>query len=229
MTTPEARTKAERTRELLTDTALRLFRERGYEATTMRLIATEAGVSQGNAYYHFDGKDAFVQELYARLQDEHRERATPLLRRGAPLADNLRATLHAGLDTFAPYHSFGSTMVHVALSRSSSTSPFSEASAAPREAATAIMQEVLAASRGVPGGALGTRLPHLLWLGWLGVTLHWVTDTTEGQRRTRDLVDGVAPLVARAVALSRLPVGRGLAEDLVALLDRLSGPDRQGV
>ena len=62
-------TKSEATREVLVETALRLFRERGYEKTTMRLIATEAGVSQGNAYYYFDGKDAFVQELYARLQD----------------------------------------------------------------------------------------------------------------------------------------------------------------
>lgn len=222
-------TKAERTRELLAQTALRLFRDRGYEATTMRLIATEAGVSQGNAYYHFAGKDAFVQELYARLQDEHRERALPLLRPGVPLADNLRTTLHAGLDVFAPYHSFGSTMLHVALSPSSSVSPFSPDSTRPREAATGIMREVLAASRGVPGGPLGERLPHLLWLGWLGVTLHWVTDTSEDQRRTRDLVDGAAPLVARAFALTRLPVGRGLATDLVALVDRIARSPGSGV
>ena len=37
-------------------TALRLFRERGYEATTMRAIAKEAGVSVGNAYYYFGSK-----------------------------------------------------------------------------------------------------------------------------------------------------------------------------
>ena len=79
-------TKSEATREVLVETALRLFRERGYEKTTMRLIATEAGVSQGNAYYYFDGKDAFVQELYRRIQVEHRRLAEPRLREGAPLA-----------------------------------------------------------------------------------------------------------------------------------------------
>lgn len=217
-------TKSERTRELLVDTALRLFRERGYDATTMRLIASEAGVSQGNAYYHVEGKDAFVQELYSRLQGEHLSRAEPLLREGAPLAENLRAVLHAGLDVFTPWHSFGSTLVQVALSRSSSTSPFSPESGPARAAATSLMDRTLAASRGVPRGPLRQRLPHLLWLGWLGITLHWVSDTSPDQRRTRALVDGVVPILTRVLALSRLPVGRGLAEDVVALVDRLAAP-----
>lgn len=218
--------KSHRTRALLVDTALRLFRDRGYQDTTMRLIATEAGVSPGNAYYYFEGKDALVQELYARIQDEHAERALPLLQPGAPLAENLRRVLHAGLDTIAPYHSFGSTMLQVALTRSTSVSPLSPESATARQAATEIMERTLAASRGVPGGALRSRLPHLLWLGWMGITLHWVTDDSPDQLRTRTLVDGAAPLLARALSLVRLPVGRGLADDVVALTDRLASVPR---
>lgn len=215
-------TKSERTRELLVDTALRLFRERGYEATTMRLVATQAGVSAGNAYYHFEGKDALVQVLYERLQVEHRDRAEPLLVQGAPLADNLRAVLHAGLDVFTPWHAFGDTLVHVALRRSSATSPFSAESGPAREAAIALLTQTLAASRGVPRGPLRDRLPHLLWLGWLGITLHWVTDTSPDQRRTRQLIDGVVLILTRVLALSRLPVGRGLSADVVGLVDRLT-------
>jgi AcrR family transcriptional regulator len=41
--------KSEATRKQLVTTALRLFREQGYEKTTMRAIAKEAGVSTGNA------------------------------------------------------------------------------------------------------------------------------------------------------------------------------------
>ena len=40
-------TKSERTRSLIRDIALRSFRERGYDQTTIRLIAQEAGVSVG--------------------------------------------------------------------------------------------------------------------------------------------------------------------------------------
>ena len=217
-------TKAERTRELLVGTALRLFRERGYEATTMRLIAREAGVSQGSAYYYFEGKDALVHELYVQIQQEHRLRALPLLQDGAGLADNLRTVLHTGLDTMSPYHAFGSTMLHVALSRSSSVSPFSEESAVARAAATSLMREVLAVSRGTRGASVHPRLAELLWLGYLGVTLHWVTDPSADQRRTRVLVDGAAPIIARTVTLSRLPVGRGLAADVFSLMDRLASP-----
>ncbi|QFG67443.1 TetR/AcrR family transcriptional regulator [Ornithinimicrobium pratense] len=217
-------TKAERTRELLVETALRLFRERGYEATTMRLIAHEARMSPGSAYYYFEGKDALVHELYVRIQQEHRQRALPLLQDGAGLADNLRTVLHTGLDTMAPYHAFGSTMLHVALSRSSSVSPFSEESAAARAAATSLMREVLTVSRGPRGTSTHPRLAELLWLGYLGVTLHWVTDTSPDQRRTRVLVDGVAPIIARTVTLSRLPVGRRLAGDVFRLMDRLASP-----
>ena len=97
-------TKSARTRELLVETALRSFRERGYEATTMRLIAGEAGVSPGNAYYYFEGKESLVQELYVRIQQEHRERALPLLRDGdLRLEENWQRTL-AGDYEFPAYH-----------------------------------------------------------------------------------------------------------------------------
>lgn len=220
-TTAATTSKSAQTRAVLVDTALRLFREEGYHATTMRRIAQEAQVSAGNAYYYFDGKDALVQELYERIQSEHRDRALPLLVEQTPLAVNLRTVLHTGLDTMAPYHSFGATMLAVALSPTAAVSPFSAASARPREAATALMEYAVRASKGVPTGAIRTRLPHLLWLAYLGVTVHWVSDTTPGQRRTRDLVDGLAPVIGKAVALTRIPLGRSLATDVVTLLDRV--------
>ena len=49
--------KSEQTRALILETAMRLFQERGYDKTTMRAIAKEAGVSVGNAYYYFEGKE----------------------------------------------------------------------------------------------------------------------------------------------------------------------------
>ena len=63
--------KSEQTRQLVADVALKMFREIGFEKTTMRAIAQEAGVSVGNAYYYFASKDELVQELYIQVQDEH--------------------------------------------------------------------------------------------------------------------------------------------------------------
>ncbi|WP_370618894.1 TetR/AcrR family transcriptional regulator [Mumia sp. Pv 4-285] len=209
---------AKDTRERLVAAALRLFRTDGYHATTMRRIADEAGLSLGNAYYYFAGKDELVHELYVSVQRDHRDRALADLIDGAPLVDNLRVVLHTGLDVMAPYHGFGTTFVQQALPGSSSASPFSAESTDARAMAIALMDHAVATSKTRVPSALRDRLPTLLWLLYLGVTLHWVVDPTPAQERTRTLVDRLAPVVGRAVALSRLPVARGLVDDVVDLV-----------
>jgi AcrR family transcriptional regulator len=212
------------TRERVVAAALRLFREEGFEATTMRRIAAEAGVSLGNAYHYFGGKDDLVRELYLVVQREHRELAGPRLRRGGSLTGNLRVALHAGLDVLGPYHGFGGAFLAVALPPASRHSPFSADSTAVREQAVGLMRDVVGASRGRPTGPLADRLPTLLWLLYLGVTLHWVTDPTPDQQRTRRLVDATAPIVTRLVGLARLPGGRRLVTDVGRVMDLVAEP-----
>lgn len=211
--------RGQQTRQKLVDVALRRFREDGYHATTMRRIADDAGVSLGNAYYYFASKDDLVHELYLQVQREHRAQTLPRLVPGGSLAENLRLALHTGLDVMAPYHRFGGTFLQVALPTGSSASPFSTESAAARQMAVDLMVEVLATSRRrVPAG-LKDRLPTLLWLAYLGVTLHWATDPSPDQERTRRLVDRLAPLQARLLGLARLPGARGLVDDVLGLLE----------
>jgi AcrR family transcriptional regulator len=207
------------TRERVVGTALRLFRTDGYQATTMRRIAAEAGVSLGNAYYYFASKDDLVHELYRVIQREHRELAGPRLRAGASLTDNLRTVLHAGIDVMTPYQEFGSTFLTVALPPSARTSPFSADSGEARAQAIGLMRDVVTSSRGRPTGVLADRLPTLLWLAYLGITLHWVTDSSPDQVRTRQLIDGVTPIVGRLVGLARLPGGRRLVADVAGVMD----------
>ena len=206
------------TKALVRSTALRLFRERGYAATTMRAIAQEAGVATGNAYYHFASKDHLVQELYLDVTREQAARSKAVLAQGGDLTARLRGVLLAGTEAFAEYHAFGGEFITVAIRPGSAASPFSADSGEVRELSQAIFRELVeGASPAVPP-ALRDDLPELLWLAQLGVTLFWVYDGSPGQRRTRTLVDGVAPLVGRLVRLSRLPVLRGAADDVLALV-----------
>ncbi|MDN5549024.1 MAG: TetR/AcrR family transcriptional regulator, partial [Rhodococcus sp. (in: high G+C Gram-positive bacteria)] len=154
------------TREKLVATALRLFRDEGFAATTMRKIATEAEVSLGNAYYYFASKDELVHELYLVIQRDHRERALPLLRQGGSLAENLAIVLHTGLDVMGPYHGFGGAFLHVALPTASPSSPFSAESSDARSMAVELMREALAASKQKTPASLETQLPTLLWLSY---------------------------------------------------------------
>jgi AcrR family transcriptional regulator len=213
------------TRDKVVEVALRLFRDEGFHATTMRRIADEAGVSLGNAYYYFAGKDELVHELYMVIQRDHRDCALRVLVDGGSLSDNLAAVLHSGVDVMAPYHAFGGTFLQLALPTRSSSSPFSEESSDARSMAIDLMRATLAASKQKVPASLNDSLPTLLWMIYLGVTLHWVTDSSENQVRTRTLIDGLVPVVAKAVRLVRLPVARGLVADVAGLMKRMTSEE----
>jgi AcrR family transcriptional regulator len=209
--------RGEQTRQLIVETALRLFRERGYAETTMRAIAAEAGVSVGNAYYYFDSKEQLVQQFYERLQAEHRAAAQPVLRQESDFGPRLRGVLAAWLDVARPYHAFAGKFFKVAAEPSSPLSPFSPASGASREAAVDLLREALEGSNAKVDAELRAELPELLWLVELGVVLYWVHDSSPEQARTRLLIDRAVPLVDRLVALSRLRVLRSVSRDIASL------------
>ena len=67
----QPKSKAELTRAQILSTALGLFREKGFDTTTMRDIASACGMAVGTAYHHFDSKEAIVAAYYEAVQLEH--------------------------------------------------------------------------------------------------------------------------------------------------------------
>jgi AcrR family transcriptional regulator len=219
------RARGEQTRQLILETALRLFRERGYAETTMRVIAKEAGVAVGNAYYYFDSKEHLIQGFYDRNQAAHRAAAEQILATETEFAPRLRGALHAGIDVNDPYHSFAATFFKTAAEPTSPLSPFSRESSPAREAAIAIFREVVDGSTAKIDPELRKELPELLWLAWMGVVLFWVYDNSPGRRRTRRLIDGAVPLIDRLVSLSRLRVLRPALRQVLGLIESVRKDD----
>ena len=213
--------KAEQTRQAIVDAAMRLFRSGGYEKTTMRAIATEAGVSVGNAYYYFGSKEHLIQAFYDQMQLAHAEAVTGAFSRSTDFGARLAAVLQAWVDVAEPYHEFAGKFFKNAAEPSSPLSPFSAESASAREASIGLFRTVVEGSDLKVAQALRQELPELLWLLQMGVVLFWVYDASTGQRRTRWLIDAAVPLVDRLARMTRLPVVRGLVEDLVVLLTQL--------
>ncbi|HEV2345688.1 MAG TPA: TetR family transcriptional regulator, partial [Actinocrinis sp.] len=64
--------QAERTRQQILETAQRLFAERGYDATSLQMIADEMALTKAAVYYHFRAKneilDAIMQPGVQRLE-----------------------------------------------------------------------------------------------------------------------------------------------------------------
>lgn len=210
--------KSARTRQLVADVALKMFREIGFEKTTMRAIAQEAGVSVGNAYYYFASKDELVQELYIQVQNEHASAAAQALEGIPDLAGRMKAVLHAGIDVMSPYHQFGSDFIATAIRPTSPVNPFGAASAPAREASLAIFRSAVEGSTPAVAKKLGGDLPELLWLAYMGVALFWVYDQSTDQRRTRRLIDGAAPLMARGLSLTKIPGVSKVFDDVLGLV-----------
>jgi AcrR family transcriptional regulator len=218
--------RAQQTRTAIVEAALALFRERGYDATTMREIAARAGVSTGNAYYYFGSKEELIQEFYATSHAEHLAASRALLAaEGGPdeLGARLRATLRALIDVLEPYHAFAAMFYKHAAEPSSPLSPFSKESSSAREAEIGLYRDLVNGSSARMPADVRERLPELLWLLQMGVILYWVHDTSPGCARTYHLIDVTAPVAARLIAATRIPMLRSTVGDLAALFDDLRG------
>lgn len=206
-------------------TALRLFAENGYDRTTMRAIAAEAGVSVGNAYYYFASKDQLIQGFYDEIAKAHLTTARQAIEGERDFSARLKTVLLTWLDVAEPYHRFGTQFFVNAADPDSPLSPFSEESTPARDASIGLMRDVIADSDAKLDPDLRDDLPDLLWLYQMGVVLFWVHDRSAGQKRSRVLVERTVPLIARLVGLSRLRVLRPVSREIVSLIRDLSKRD----
>lgn len=212
--------KSEQTRTLILDTAMRLFEERGYDKTTMRAIAKEAGVSVGNAYYYFESKEFLIQGFYDVMTHAHAADAASRMEGERDFARRLEIALQSWLDCAADYHEFAAQFFRTAADPDSSLSPFSNESHPARATAVALFRDVLTGSDLAPklDAELAELLPDLLWLHLMVVVLYWVFDRTPDTARTREFVRRSTPLAARVITLSRYRAFRPLVRDAKSLI-----------
>ena len=210
--------KGGQTKALILENALEMFRERGYEETTMRAIAERAGVALGNAYYYFRSKEHLIQAFYSRLHEEHLAASRPVLDRERKFKDRLSGVMRALLDVIEPYHQFSAILFKSAADPRSPLNPFSPESEQTRQESIGVFTQLVAGSKIKVPEDLGGELPFLLWLYQMGVILFWIHDASPGRARTRRLVEGSVELVAKLVTLASLPLLRPLRRTTLRLV-----------
>lgn len=89
--------KAERTRQLLLEAALRVIGRKGYSSATVDEIVKEAGVSKGVAYYHFKSKADMAAGILSKRLKELAEEFAGI----ADTASDAPSALGAMLELFA--------------------------------------------------------------------------------------------------------------------------------
>src|SRR5258705_1429181 len=187
------RAGSEETRRQILDTALALFRERGFEETTIRDIAGRAGLSLGAAYYYFKSKEALVGAYYHYVQEEHLTRARAAYARGGDLRDRLRAALHTKIDIMQADRGLLRALFRYGGDADHPLSWFGPATRHQRQLSVGVFAEAIAGER-LPDD-LRDAAPTLLWTLHMGILLYFLYDTSPDQQRTRRLIDADADLV----------------------------------
>jgi AcrR family transcriptional regulator len=220
--------KGQLTRTNILGSALQLFRDKGFEATTMRDVANHARVALGAAYYYFDSKDAIVMGFYERAQEHLAPLLDQSLANANGLHDRLRGIIQAKFDYFAADRKLmGSLSAHIDPHHP--LSPFSD------ETRTIRDQDIEFFSRAVEGGKvripedLKLHLPRLLWLYQMGLILFWVYDSSANQERTLKLFDKSLAMVVALIKLSAFPLLRPVRRLAIGLLEIAYGEAEEAV
>jgi len=214
--------KSEATRQRILAAALRVFRERGFDAATMREVAGEAGVAVGAAYYYFASKDAIVMAFYQQAQDEMAPALGEILSRARTLEQRVRGIIGQKFEYFAANRALvGTLSAH--SDPAHPLSPFSTATAPIRERDIAYFARAVSESKLRLPAAILPYLPRLLWLYQMGLMLFWVYDRSPRQARTHLLFDKTLGMMLLLFKFAGLPVFKPLHRSAAQLLQEIYG------
>lgn len=216
--------KSEATRKRILDAALGVFRERGFEAATMREIASAAGVAVGAAYYYFDSKDALVMAFYEQAQQEMAPELDRILGASRTLEQRLRGIVEQKLEYFAPNRTLVAAL-SAHIDPEHPLSPFSAATAPIRDRDLAFFLRAVEESKLHLPASILPYLPRLLWLYQMGVLLFWVYDRSPRQARTRLLFDKSLAMLLALLKVAAIPVLRPFLRPAGELLKAIYGDD----
>jgi AcrR family transcriptional regulator len=208
--------KSEATREHILDTAIRLFRQDGFDETTMRETATEAGVALGLAYHYFPSKESLVMAYYERVQREHHVIAYEKLAHIKPIRGRLTMLLQTKLDILKDDRKLLGALFRYTGSPEHSLSFLGKATAPLRADCMSLFAEALEPER-LPDD-LSELLPLAMWALHMGVLLYFLYDSSPNLKRTRKLADGSVELLVGFLKLAKIPLLRPVRRSVVGLL-----------
>jgi AcrR family transcriptional regulator len=215
--------KSEETRQRILTAALKLFRDRGFEAATMRDIAVEAGVATGAAYYYFQSKDAIVMEFYRRSSAEMQPKIEAAIENAVGLEDRLCETVRIKWSHFEPHRGVLRALLRNGADPAYPLSPFSAHTREIRQIDIAWFQRVIIdCGMRIPKD-LEPHLPGILWFFQMGAIYFWVIDESPHQRNSDRLLTIAAKSITALIRISALPLMRPVRKAALEVVEIVKG------
>lgn len=213
------KTKGEMTRARILQTALRLFRQRGYHDTTIRAIAEEAEVALGNTYYYFRSKEDLVHAFYVQLQLEQFAASEGLLLTERTFKSRLSGVLRAQMAVMAPHQSLFTALFGIAADPRNPLNPFSEETRAIRERCIQQFADIISGADEKVPADIQEELPQLLWLYHLALVLFWIYDRSPGFVATYRLIELSCELIANLLTLISTPLMAPFRKSIIGMIE----------
>jgi len=215
----------------LYDAAIGLMARKGYESTTLRDVAKEAGVSVGLLYRYFPSKRAVIVALYEELSAEYSSRALAMPQ--GRWRDRFIFALATSLEVLEPHRTALKGLVPVIVG-DPEEGVFAEGMAFSRLRVQSVFEHAVTEASDAPSQPLAQALGRLLYLIHLAVLLWWLLDRSPRQRATQALVALSRQILPSAALTLRLPPVRRflLAGDALfreAMLGDVSVPTKSSV
>lgn len=214
--TQPATTKGEQTRDLIFETALELFRDKGFDATTMQDIAARAKVAKSAAYYYFPSKEAIIQAYYEAVQAEQERLCNEIFEQTDDLKKRLHVAMHSKFDLAQDDRKLLGIVFRYTGEPTHPLSCLGKGTAEIRRRATDIFQAALSSER-LPKD-LELLLPLAMWSLQMGLLVMFLYDNSPGQKRTRNLATGSIDFTLKMMTLVKLPVLKPIRTKVLVLL-----------
>ena len=202
-------------RESLYRTAVSLIAERGYEGTTLRDIADQAGVSPGLIYKYFPGKRAIVLALYDELSTEYVSRAERM--KPGPWRERSLFAMKTSLRVLATQRETLSALVPI-LVGDPQKGLFAPATDFSRRRVQQVFIDAVSGAKEKLDEVQAESLGRILYVVHLAVILWWLLDKSPRQRATEGLLELLAKLGPALGLALKLPGAWRTVRSLDALI-----------
>lgn len=210
--------KADQTKERLFQIAMSMISKKGFDATTMRAIAAEAGVAPGATYYYFDSKESLVYEYYKQSQNEHEQALKTYFENETDFSKRLHRAVASKIEVAMPYKNMARALYRVAANPESPLSPFSDESKPVRLQALQIFIDVVQGSNADFHPELKKILPEYLWLYQMGIILFWIYDNSKDSVKTFEFIDKTVPLIESMNDMILSPLAAPFRKKIISVL-----------
>ena len=208
--TAELSAKAQNTRQHILDTAMALFLEKGYEATTMREVAKACDCSLGLTYRYFSGKEQLLLEFYWQMAADTGAQIEQLPT--TSFANRFYLLMTTRLEQTIQYRELFRVIFGVAMNPNSGVNILSNNAAGMRANVAKHFQQLVLNALNPPSSSQVEDVAIVLYALHFAILLFWLYDRSPNQQTTAELLAFIRDLLQLGRRVLGLPfVQHGLA------------------